>query len=322
MLSLRSFASAVAFVDAASSLVGCSAATDEDLASMGSSADALGYVVTADKLAASGTQGGFFAFQGNNGLNRGYAIPAPYNQCVPSPFAYKYVASADMVPQSGVESAFAMSNAGSTGFSRLRAALAATGRSLADVSVQFGGFTLRESTFPLAQVNASAHRTETRHYGNGFVRIRLREADGYFYDLLQGTPGDLAMDISYENPANCGDDVIRGEVPVTNLRPYTWGYRTPAAQRVGAALIDDLMHSETAVAAMATGSMQTATSGAAAATSINARPGAPSSQLLTAQRTLVFAFTGMETSVRYSDVRFNTLVGSRFTAGRGSIQAF
>ena len=53
-----------------------------------------------------------------------------------------------------------------------------------------------------------------------------------------------------------------------------------------------------------------------------ARPAAPTSQLLPAQRTLVFAFTGMETSVRYSDVHFTTLVGSRVTAGKGTIQAF
>lgn len=30
----------------------------------------------------------------------------------------------------------------------------------------------------------------------------------------------------------------------------------------------------------------------------------------------------METSVRYSDLRFTTLVGSRVTAGKGTIQTF
>ena len=323
MLSLRSIASAFAVSFASAALAGCSGASDEDTASMGSSADALGFLVTPDKLAAVGTQDGMFAYQSNNGLNRGYAIPAPYSACSPTPFAYKFIGTADALGTSGNPSgAFTLLDAGTTGFSRLRAALAATGHSLADFSFQFGGFTLRETAFPLAAVQASPDHTESRHYGSGFVRIQLRERDGYFHDLLQATPSDLALDIRYKNPSNCSDDVIHGEVAVTNLRPYPWRYVSAGAEQVANALIDDLMHSENAVPATSTETLQTATGPAASLVPIAARPAAPTSQVLAAQRTLVFSFTGMQPSVRNTDVHAGPLVGSRFTAGPGSIQAF
>jgi len=182
--------------------------------------------------------------------------------------------------------------------------------------------TLRESEFPVAQVNATADHKETRHYAPSFVRVRLREADGYFYDLLQATPGDLTLDISYKNPANCTDDVIHGEVAVSNFRPYSWGYTSDAAQQVASALIDDLMHSENAVPVGP--SYVPPTSSATHPPTIGATHGtpAPTSRLLPSQRTVLFSFTGMQPSVRGGETHWGPLVGSAFTAGQGSLQAF
>lgn len=316
MLSLRSMVSLFALSFASFGLVGCSGATDDDLAS---DDGALTRTVVADKLSAAGVHGGLLAYQAQNGTDRGYAIPSPYATCAPSPFAYKYISSAEMLQVNPAESPFVLLESGSTGFPRFRAALAAAGRSLSDVSFQFGAMTLRETEFPRAQVDASPNRTEVRHYAGSFVRIRLREADGYFRDLLRAKAGELELGVSYNDPQRCDDDVIRGEIAVSSLEPYRWGYASVGAQRVAEALIEDLWNSESVVTTAS--AAQTASGAARSAASIQARPSSQTSKRLEAPRVMVFSFKSTTSSLRMSEVRHGHFIGSRFNAGQGSVEA-
>jgi hypothetical protein len=290
MLSLRSFASALALTVASSSgLTGCNAAPitsdeadaraalGEEIAS--SEGEALGAV---HKFGTVGAGASVLAFQRQNGADSGYAIPAPYSQCVPGARAFKYLASDDW-------RGFVTSHRGAAsgdparqgdGFPRLRRVLADRGLTLADLAFEVDPVTLEEQAFPAAAVNASAAHVETRHYRGANWRIRVRDPQSNNAKVvaLNGVTNELVLYVSYNNPARCDDDRIHGNVTTRSLALYRSQSQT--ALLVGAAIILDLEG-----------------------------------------RGLRFSFDSMQPALREFEFRQDDAVGAKFQTGLGRIEA-
>jgi len=288
MPSLRPLASAFALLSL-SSLVGCNAApisTDEaevaaisGLDTVDDSQEALAAV---HKFGTRGTGPTVLAFQRQNGADSGYAIPAPYNQCVPGARAFKYLASDDWRGFSGAHRGAPAGDVGrpGEGFPRLRAVLANRGLSLADVVIEFDPVRLREAQFPVAAVNASRDNLETRHYAGANWRIRVRDpqSDNAKVVALNGATNDLTLDIRYNDPARCDDDRISGHVSTRTIELYR--SRNQTALLVGLAILLDL----------------------------NGRP-------------LRFSFDSMQPALREFAFSHHDAVGARFETGTGRIEA-
>jgi hypothetical protein len=288
MSSIRSFASAFAILSG-SALAGCNAApvtsdeadaratVGEEIAS--SEGDALG---VSQKFGTVGAGASVLAFQRQNGADSGYAIPAPYNQCVPGARAFKYLASDDW-------RGFVTSHRGAAsgdparpgeGFPRLRRVLADRGLTLADLAFEIDPVTLEEQAFPAGEVNASREHVETRHYRGANWRIRVRDPQSNNAKVvaLNGATNDLVLHVSYNDPARCDDDRIHGNVTTRTLALYRSQSQT--ALLVGAAIILDLEG-----------------------------------------RGLKFSFDSMQRALRNFEFRLDDAVGATFQTGLGRIEA-
>jgi hypothetical protein len=288
MLSFRSFASALALLSA-STLTGCNAApisSEEaevaavrDLDAVESSEEALNAV---HKFGTRGTGPSVMAFQRQHGADSGYAIPAPYSQCVPGARAFKYLASDDWGGFSRAHRGAAAGDVGrpGEGFPRLRAVLANRGLSLADVVIEFDPVRLVEDRFPLAAVNASPDRLETRHYAGANWRIRVRDPQNRDAKVvaLNGATNELTLEVRYNDPTDCSDDRISGRVSTRTMNLYRSQSQT--ALLVGTAILLDL----------------------------DGRP-------------LRFSFDSMQPAVRDLEFRFEDAIGARFQTGLGRVEA-
>lgn len=289
MLSFR-FLASVAIAASTASLTGCNAApvspeeaevaalSGEDTVS--SEGEALAAV---HKWGTVGTGPSVLAFQKQNGADRGYAIPAPYSQCVPGASAFKYIASDDWRGFSGNRHPGAAAgdvNRPGEGFPRLRAVLANRGLTLADVVIEFDPLPLVERQFPLAAVTASPSHTETRHYAGSNWRVRVRDPQSNNAKVvaLNGETNDLTLNVSYNNPATCDDDRINGQVTTRTMALYRSQNQT--ALLVGTAILLDLNG-----------------------------------------RQLKFSFDSMQPAIREFEFTFEDAVGARFQTGLGRIEA-
>lgn len=288
MSSLRSLASAIAILSGPA-FAGCNAApitTDEaearatvgeEIAS--SEGDAIGVT---HKFGTVGAGASVLAFQRQNGADSGYAIPAPYSQCVPGARAFKYLASDDwrgfVTSHRGVASGDV--DRQGEGFPRLRRVLASRGLTLADLAFEVDPVTLNEQAFPAAEVNASADHVETRHYRGANWRIRVRDPQSNNAKVvaLNGATNDLVLHVSYNDPARCDDDRIRGNVTTRTLALYQ--SRSQTALLVGAAIILDLEG-----------------------------------------RGLKFSFDSMQPALRNFEFQHGDAVGAKFQTGLGRVEA-
>lgn len=287
MLSLRFLAPAVTLL-AASALTGCNAApvsTDEadataalgDVAS--SEGEALG---AAHRFGTLGAGASVLAFQRQNGADSGYAIPAPYGQCVAGARAFKYLASDDW---HGFNTAHRGATRGNPanpgeGFPRLRRVLSDRGLTLADVVIEFDPMTLREGAFPVDAVNRSATHQETRHYAGANWRVRVRDPQNNDAKVvaLNGVTNNLTLYVRYNDPANCSDDEINGQVSTRTVSLYRSQSQT--ALLVGAAIILDLEG-----------------------------------------RQMSFSFNSLQPALRDVEFRHEDAVGAKFQSGYGHVQA-
>jgi hypothetical protein len=288
MLSLRAFLSALALAPVPA-LAGCNAAPvsseEADVAAISGldtvdgSEDALS---APHKFGTRGAGPSVLAFQRRGGADSGYAIPAPYGQCVPGARAFKYLASDDWGGFSGAHRGAAAGDVGrpGEGFPRLRAVLANRGLSLADVVIEFDPMRLREEQFPLAAVNASHDRLETRHYAGANWRVRVRDPQSGDAKVvaLNGATNELTLEVRYNDPNDCSDDRIRGSVSTRTMNLYRSASQT--AMLVGTAILLDL----------------------------DGRP-------------LRFSFDSMQPAVRDLEFRFEDAIGARFQTGLGRVEA-
>jgi hypothetical protein len=288
MQTFRSSLAALALSSVAA-LCGCNAApisSDEADATeafgnevASSDGDAL---AVAHRFGTTGSNASVLAFQRQNGSDSGYAIPAPYNQCVPGARAFKYLASDDWHGFNAGHRGAAHGNIDNPGegFPRLRRVLADRGLTLSDVVIEFDPMALREQAFPLAAVNDSATHQETRHYTGANWRIRVRDPQNNDAKVvaLNGVTNELALYVQYNDPANCSDDRISGQVSTRTTALYRSQSQT--ALLVGMAILLDL----------------------------DGRP-------------LVFSFNSMQRALRDFDFRHEDAVGAKFTTGYGHVQA-
>jgi hypothetical protein len=288
MLSLRPFSSTLALLSL-SALVGCNAApvsTDEaEVAAISgqdtveASEEALNAV---HKFGTRGDGASVLAFQRQGGADSGYAIPAPYSQCVPGARAFKYLASDDWRGFSGAHRGAAAGDVGrpGEGFPRLRAVLANRGLTLADVVIEFDPVRLLEARFPLEAVNASHDRLETRHYAGANWRIRVRDPQSGDAKVvaLNGATNELTLEVRYNDPARCDDDRVSGRVSTRTMNLYRSQSQT--ALLVGTAILLDLNG-----------------------------------------RSLRFSFDSMQPAVRDLEFRVDDAIGARFQTGLGRIDA-
>jgi len=288
MLSLRPFASALALLSL-SALVGCNAAPlssdeadataalGEDIASSGGEA-----LAVAHRFGTLGAGPSVLGFQRQNGNDSGYAIPAPYNQCVAGARAFKFLASDDW---HGFDTRHRGATRGNSenpgeGFPRLRRVLADRGLTLGDLVVEFDPMTLREQAFPLDAVNRSNTHQETRHYAGANWRIRVRDPQNNDARVVavNGTTNDLTLYVQYNDPTRCDDDRTSGQVSTRSLQLYRSQSQT--ALLVGAALVLDLEG-----------------------------------------RQLSFSFNTMQPALRDVEFRHEDAVGAKFSTGYGHVQA-
>jgi len=253
------------------------AALGDDVAS--NDGDAL---AVAHRFGTVGSNASVLGFQRQNGADSGYAIPAPYNRCVPGARAFKYLASDDWHGFNSAHRGAAHGNIDNPGegFPRLRRVLADRGLSLSDVVIEFDAMALREQAFPLAAVNGSATHQETRHYAGANWRIRVRDPQNNDAKVvaLNGVTDELALYVQYNDPANCDDDRISGQVTTRTMTLYRSQSQT--ALLVGTAILLDLEG-----------------------------------------RALNFSFNSMQRALRDFEFRHEDAVGAKFQTGFGHVQA-
>jgi len=195
-----------------------------------------------DRLGMKGKEPTVIGFQ-RNGQAAGYQIPPPYSSCAPwGARACRYLATDD---RSGLDNRHRgipgdPARIGQ-GFERLHQALARHGLTVADIRLEFGDFTLMTQAFPLAAVNASPTKTESRVYSGARWRLRVRDPNrpNDFPVAVEGMTGNLNLNVAYNNPGNCTDDRTSGIV--TADTPNLYVSNNAVATEIGTAIRTDLV---------------------------------------------------------------------------------